>query len=273
MKKLLSLIVTLIMVGCIFCVPASSEEAPISSDAPTYEVLATMDAQFAEPELREYLAENGIEVHAGHEIVALSVENETGDGLMGLQVIRQEGNQNQYKTNTLISLNENGNEIDAPIAVTPSLSRASTNISWVPNSITGGGPITINVTANYYIDVIGNFPSERYFVDPVSFTFSYRYNNSSAKVESINMGMDFCGKRCNSNYVVINDTWEERVASYYSVNPIANRSYTAYATNSSSYKLEYIQGSYDSQLYIVMETTVNNNWDNTTRPLILPEYL
>lgn len=146
MKKLLSLIVTLIMLGCIFCVPASAEEAPISSDAPTYEVLATMDAQFAEPELREYLAENGIEVHAGHEIVALSVENETGDDLMGLQVIRQEGNQNQYKTNTLISLNENGNEIDAPIAVTPSLSRASTNISWVPNSITGGGPITINVT-------------------------------------------------------------------------------------------------------------------------------
>ena len=79
-------------------------------------------------------------------------------------------------------------------------------------------------------------------------------------------------QRCNSNYVVINDTWEERVASYYSLNPIANRSYTAYATNSSSYKLEYIQGSYDSQLYIVMETTVNNNWDNTTRPLILPEY-
>ena len=36
MKKLLSLIVTLTMVIGVFCVPASAEEASISSDVPTY---------------------------------------------------------------------------------------------------------------------------------------------------------------------------------------------------------------------------------------------
>ena len=66
MKKLLSLIVTLTMVIGVFCVPASAEEASISSDVPTYEVLATMDAQFAEPELppQKWLASLGACINA-----------------------------------------------------------------------------------------------------------------------------------------------------------------------------------------------------------------
>lgn len=86
MKKLLSLIVTLTMVIGVFCVPASAEEASISSDVPTYEVLATMDAQFAETELREYLAENGIEVHAGHILTAVSVDSGNQDEVLALQI-------------------------------------------------------------------------------------------------------------------------------------------------------------------------------------------
>lgn len=171
MKKLLSLIVTLTMVIGVFCVPASAEEASISSDVPTYEVLATMDAQFAEPELREYLAENGIEVHAGHILTAVSVDSGNQDEVLALQIGQKQND--SYTIHSLIELDESGKEVNAPISVVPPTSRSISSITWNPNDSWGTGAITMDVSVNYYWDVIetDNPLLLRAFLYPTKVTF------------------------------------------------------------------------------------------------------
>lgn len=273
-KKVLSLtIVFALLTGLINIAAVADENPPTQvTGTPNCQVLATMDARYAEQELTDYLFDNGIYVQPGDEIVAVSIEDGTKDGLMGLQVNREEGA--YCVSDSLIIMNDEGEQIDAPIAVSSPLSRSSTNITWVPNSITGGGPITVNVTAYYSLEVIGNFPNERYFVDPAGFTYRYT-KNRNCDVEILNMAMDFSGRQCNSNYEVICDPYEVRLGTKNVANPVEGTSYTCTVSYSNLFKLEYLQGTGGvaaSQLYIVMDTIIDDNWDNTTRPLILPEY-
>lgn len=78
-----------------------------------------------------------------------------------------------------------------------------------------------------------------------------------------------------SRDVIVDDYYEARVATKYTYSPVEGTSYTTTAYDNENYKLEYIQGAggvQDSQLYIVMDATIDGDWDSATRPLIMPEY-
>lgn len=270
MKKLLSLIVTLTMVIGVFCVPASAEEASISSDVPTYEVLATMDAQLAEPELREYLAENGIEVHAGHILTAVSVDSGNQDEVLALQIGKKQND--SYTIHSLIELDESGKEVNAPISVVPPTSRSISSITWNPNDLWGTGAITMDVSVNYYWDVIetDNPLLPRAFLYPTKVTFSYKYRNASnkPKVDYMTAQVDLDRIKCDSRYTRIDYDYSVTICSRTVNNPTENQACQASGSVPTGIHVEIQDGYHNSSMYVILRASVNGKEDGATRPMI-----
>ena len=261
MKKLVSLVLALVILAVPFSSIASAQTVePYHQDTGTdHTILASMDAAYADNDLKAYLSKNGIHTQAGDQLVAVLSHDDVGTQTT-LQVVKESGNQmTEY---FLWGYDDEGNRVDAPIELNPN-TRAMQTFSWKP----GDETITISATGQYYLDYTGTYP----FIDlllmyPQGLSFHYTYNGGYVPVSSINMALQTMGLLYDSDGNFIE---ADHVYNIYKCvdNPNANVTYSATGSIPSGYKIA--RGGDGSGIFLVMEATVNGRWDLTNRNVII----
>lgn len=271
-KKVLFFIIVFALLATLFNITVVADEANTSLEdtVSDCQILATMDVQYAESELKNYLEDSGVSTDPGDELVAVSIDDGTEDGLTVLQVVQDEGDERVVCS--LYNLDSNGDQIDAPIEVAPPGARYVSSISWVPNNAWGNGAITITVYARYEVNSIGTDDPliNRYFIDPKGIDVVYSYRNSTNRphVDSIIAEMSLEGIRCNSRYVPVEYDYAATICTVSVNSPYANTYYYGTGSLPAGVIVEYQNNSAQCHLYVILRASVGGQEDGATRTVI-----
>ena len=122
-----------------FSVAVSAQEVETYQGSGTdHTILASMDAAYADNDLKAYLSKNGIQTQAGDRLIAVSAHDSVGTQTT-LQVLKE--NEDEITEYFLWGYDDEGNRVDAPIEINPN-ARAMQTFTWKP----GDETITISAT-------------------------------------------------------------------------------------------------------------------------------
>ena len=240
----------------------NAEQVPEVITTPvTAEVLATTQVAKIQPELLNYIENQGIDIHPEDELKAVAIEEDgSDDELVLLQVLQHSGN--SYTTHTFYSFDADGKKVNAPITVSKQSTRASyfEDFQWTHGWT---GAITIVGSALYDMEpmILPNGLTRTYMY-PRGLSFVYNYTSGYVPVSNIKMNFGIFGPRYNANDIFIEYDYRNwNVVVINKTNPVAGWNYSATGGLPSSVKVS--NESDASGMYVAIEATVNGTYDDT----------
>lgn len=230
-------------------------------------VLGTMDARYADEDLKSYLAENGVDVHAGDEI-RLVKNNDQSRSISSpteLQVVQYDEAINEYCVSTLLAYVENSEGVlptDVPVSVNNA--RGSQSIAYNYKSNT----ITLTIIANYDKTSLTVQNEYRTGYRPKSIGFKYtKTSSATVSVSSVDATLMTSGDlySSNSNKITNSDyTYNIRVNKS---NPTASTTYSQSGSLASGLTILYTGGNQSGVYYTYTIKFSDGSLDAKDRPL------
>ncbi len=256
MRRKIAVLVSMVMIISMCNVVAFASDT-LPTEVETPDVIASMEARFAESELLDYLDDNGIAVNPNDQLVAVSSSENSQDEVVMLKVIQE--NDNHYDVYTLISLDAEANPVDSPISVAePTMMRTNIGqIIWEPN---WDDAITINVMASYDT-LLYSFDGlvSRIFLQPKAINFTYSYNHGYVSVEYINVILGAQGAYYDANFNFIQADYQAEACRVFKNNPNAGVVYSASGSLPSGVNIEYV--GLGAGVFAEIEASVDGNYD------------
>ncbi len=189
-SRMISCLLCLILILCLGIIPSRTVHAVESGE---FTVLGTMDACYADEDLKSYLMENGVNVQPGDEISLIQnrSRNRAIPFYTELQVVQYDDVLNEYCVSTVLAYTENSEGIlPTDVSAIVNKTRGSHSISYDYKNNT----ITLTIIANYdkTTPVIDNQVRTAY--NPKSIGFKYtKTSSATVSVNSVDVTLTTSG--------------------------------------------------------------------------------